>query len=64
MNFRWIKINTGGSIRGNLEAKAGIATDHQGDFWGAFAVNLRVYNVLKVELLSIMIVIEEANRQG
>lgn len=39
-NFKWIKINTNGWLRGNLAREDGIARDHKGDFWGAFVENL------------------------
>lgn len=57
-------MNTNDSIRDNLVARGAIDRDHHRDFLGAFSVTLREMNVLRVELIFIMIVIEESIVKG
>lgn len=63
-NIDWLEFNTYGLVRGNLEARGGITRDNNGEFRGAFIIKLGVQNILKVELISIMIALEEADIRG
>lgn len=63
-NIDWLKFNTYSLVRGNLEAREGITRDNNGEFQGAFVINLGVQNVLKTELILIMIALEEADIRG
>lgn len=60
----WVKIITGGLVKEIFAADGQIARDHQRSVRGAFSTNLGKSNILRAELLTIMITLEEANCRG